>query len=423
MAVARLNIPSIVVTAGPMITGRYRGRRLSLVRDTFEAVAKAKRGEISKEEIENLEMCACPGSGSCQGLYTANTMSCLTETMGMSLTGCATSMVVLAKKERIAFESGKKIVYLVQKDIPPRLIMNKNAFYNAVTVDMALGGSSNTVLHLLAIAREAGIDLPLSLFDEISRITPNICSLEPAGNFYMEDLEYAGGIPAVLNRLKERLRNNPTVNAKSIYTIAGEAEVFDNEVIRPLNNPYHKEGAIAILYGNLAPNGAVVKQSAVSKKAMVFQGKAVCFDSEEEAMKAILDGKIRKGQVIVIRYEGPAGGPGMREMLSPTSSIAGMGMSEDVALITDGRFSGGTRGPCIGHISPEAQAGGPLAAVKDGDIIKIDIPARKLELAITERELKLRLSHWRAPKPKVTSGYLARYARLVSSADKGAVLI
>ena len=303
------------------------------------------------------------------------------------------------------------------------MIMNKNAFYNAVTVDMALGGSSNTVLHLLAIAREAGIDLPLSLFDEISRITPNICSLEPAGNFYMEDLEYAGGIPAVLNRLKERLKNNPTVNAKSIYTIAGEAEVFDNEVIRPLNNPYHKEGAIAILYGNLAPNGAVVKQSAVSKKAMVFQGKAVCFDSEEEAMKAILDGKIRKGQVIVIRYEGPAGGPGMREMLSPTSSIAGMGMSEDVALITDGRFSGGTRGPCIGHISPEAQAGGPLAAVKDGDIIKIDIPARKLELAITERELKLRLSHWRAPKPKVTSGYLARYARLVSSADKGAVLI
>ncbi|MEK7578261.1 MAG: dihydroxy-acid dehydratase, partial [Patescibacteria group bacterium] len=315
MAVARLNIPSIVVTAGPMITGRYRGRRLSLVRDTFEAVAKAKRGEISKEEIENLEMCACPGSGSCQGLYTANTMSCLTETMGMSLTGCATSMVVLAKKERIAFESGKKIVYLVQKDIPPRLIMNKNSFYNALTVDMALGGSSNTVLHLLAIAREAGIDLPLSLFDEISRITPNICSLEPAGNFYMEDLEYAGGIPAVLNRLKERLRNNPTVNAKSIYTIAGEAEVFDNEVIRPLNNPYHKEGAIAILYGNLAPNGAVVKQSAVSKKAMVFQGKAVCFNSEEEAMKAILDGEIRKGQVIVIRYEGPAGGPGMREML------------------------------------------------------------------------------------------------------------
>lgn len=423
MAVARLNIPSIVVTAGPMLTGRYRGQRLSLVRDTFEAVAKAKKGEISKEEIENLEMCACPGSGSCQGLYTANTMSCLTEAMGMSLTGCATSMVALAKKERIAFESGRKIVYLVQRDIRPRSMMNKNGFYNAITVDMALGGSSNTVLHLLAIAREAGIDLPLSLFDEISRITPNICSLEPAGNFYMEDLEYAGGIPAVLNRLKERLKNNPTVNAKSIYSIAGEAEVFDNEVIRPLNNPYNKEGAIAILYGNLAPKGAVVKQAAVSKKAMVFQGKAVCFDSEEEAMKAILDGKIRKGQVIVIRYEGPAGSPGMREMLSPTSGIVGMGLADEVALITDGRFSGGTRGPCIGHISPEAQGGGPIAVIKDGDSIKIDIPGRKLELAISEKELRSRLSKWRAPKPKVTSGYLSRYARSVSSADKGAVLI
>ncbi|OGX25960.1 MAG: dihydroxy-acid dehydratase [Omnitrophica WOR_2 bacterium RIFCSPHIGHO2_02_FULL_45_21] len=422
MAVARLNIPSIVVTAGPMVTGRLRGKRLSLVRDTFEAVAKAKKGEISKDEIESLEMCACPGSGSCQGLYTANTMACLTEAMGMSLTGCATSMVALAKKERIAFESGRKIVYLTRKDIRPRSIMNKNGFYNAVTADMALGGSSNTVLHLLAIAREAGVDLPLSAFDEISRITPNICSLEPAGNFYMEDLEYAGGIPALLSRLKERLKNNPTVNARSIYTIASESEVFDNEVIRPLNNPYHKQGGIAILYGNLAPEGAVVKQSAVAKKAMVFKGRAICFDSEEGAMKAILDGKIRKGQVIVIRYEGPAGSPGMREMLSPTSSIVGMGLSDEVALITDGRFSGGTRGPCIGHISPEAQSGGPIAVIKDGDSIKIDIPGRKLELAITERELRLRLSHWRAPKLKVTSGYLARYARLVSSADKGAIL-
>ncbi|OGX51530.1 MAG: dihydroxy-acid dehydratase [Omnitrophica WOR_2 bacterium RIFCSPLOWO2_12_FULL_46_30] len=422
MAAARLNVPSIVVTAGPMITGRYRGRRLSLVRDTFEAVAKAKRQEISKQEIEALEMCACPGSGSCQGLYTANTMACLTEAMGMSLSGCASSLVVLAKKERIAFESGRKIVYLARRDIRPRSIMNKNGFYNAVTVDMALGGSSNTVLHLLAIAREAGVDLPLPAFDEISRGTPNICSLEPAGNFYMEDLEYAGGIPAVLSRLKERLKNNPTVNARSIYTIASESEVLDNEVIRPLNNPYHKQGGIAILYGNLAPGGAVVKQSAVSKKTMVFKGRAICFDSEEAAMKAILEGKIRKGEVIVIRYEGPAGSPGMREMLSPTSSIVGMGLADEVALITDGRFSGGTRGPCIGHISPEAQSGGPIAVIKNGDSIKIDIPGRKLDIALSERELKARLSKWRPPKPKVTSGYLARYAKMVSSADKGATL-
>ena len=422
MAVARLNIPSIVVTAGPMVTGRLAGKRLSLVRDTFEAVAKAKKGEISKAQVEEIEMCACPGSGSCQGLYTANTMSCLTETMGMSLTGCATSMVVLAKKERIAFESGKRAVELVRKDIKPRSIMNKNAFYNAVTVDMALGGSSNTVLHLLAIANDAGVDLPLSDFDKISKSVPNICSLEPAGNYYMEDLEYAGGIPAVLKRLKERLKNNPTVNGKSIYSIADAAEIVNDDVIRPLNNPYNKEGGIAVLYGNLAPYGAVVKQAAVSEKMKVFKGKAVCFDSEEEAMKTILNGEIQKGQVVVIRYEGPSGGPGMREMLSPTSAIVGMGLADDVALITDGRFSGGTRGPCIGHISPEAQAGGPIAAIQDGDIINIDIPHRKLTLAISDEELKARLKKWKPIKPRVQSGYLPRYAKLVSSADKGAVL-
>jgi dihydroxy-acid dehydratase len=422
MAAARLNIPSVVVTAGPMVTGRMRGRRLSLVRDTFEAVAKAKKGEISKSEIEALEMCACPGSGSCQGLYTANTMACLTESMGMSLTGCATSMVALAKKERIAFESGRRAVYLAQKDIKPRSIMNKNAFYNAVVVDMALGGSSNTVLHLLSLANDAGVDLPLSLFDEVSKITPNICSLEPAGNFYMEDLEYAGGIPAVLKRLKEKLKNNPTVNAKSIYTIADEAEIADNEVIRTLDNPYHKEGGIAVLYGNIAPAGAVVKQAAVSEKMKSFSGEAVCFDSEEEAMKAILNGQIRKGSVVVIRYEGPSGGPGMREMLSPTSAIVGMGLENSVALLTDGRFSGGTRGPCIGHISPEAQRGGPIAAIRDGDIIKIDIPKRRLDIALSEKELKGRLSKWHPQKPKITGGYLARYARMVSSADKGAIL-
>ena len=422
MAVARLNIPSIVVTAGPMVTGRMAGKRLSLVRDTFEAVAKAKKGQISKAQVEEIEMCACPGSGSCQGLYTANTMSCLTETMGMSLTGCATSMVVLAKKERIAFESGKRAVELVRQDVKPRSIMNKNAFYNAVTVDMALGGSSNTVLHLLAIAHDAGVSLPLSDFDKISKSIPNICSLEPAGNYYMEDLEYAGGIPAVLKRLKERLKNNPTVNGKSIYSIADAAEIINDDVIRPLNNPYNKEGGIAVLYGNLAPGGAVVKQAAVSQKMKVFKGQAVCFDSEEEAMKAILNEKIHKGQVVVIRYEGPSGGPGMREMLSPTSAIVGMGLADNVALITDGRFSGGTRGPCIGHISPEAQAGGPIAVIQDGDTINIDIPHRKLTLAVSDEELKARLKEWKPIKPRVQSGYLPRYAKLVSSADKGAVL-
>lgn len=423
MALARLNIPSIVVTAGPMLTGRMNHKRMSLVRDTFEAVALAKKGEISKDEVEAIEMCACPGSGSCQGLYTANTMSCLTETLGMSLTGCATSLVVMAKKERIAFESGRRIVHLVQKDIKPRSILNKNAFHNAITVDMALGGSSNTVLHLLAIAKEAGVVLPLKLFDEISSVTPNICSLEPSGNFYMEDLEYAGGIPAVLNRLQGKLRDNPTVNPDSILSIAKRARVLDSEVIRPLNKPYHKEGGIAILYGNIAPNGAVVKQAAVSDKMKVFCGKAICFDSEELAMKAILEGKIKKGQIVVIRYEGPAGGPGMREMLSPTSAIVGMGLAESVALITDGRFSGGTRGPCIGHISPEAKSGGPIAVIKNGDIIKIDIIHKKLDVAISKEELKRRLRKWRSPKLKVTEGYLARYARMVSSADKGAILI
>jgi len=279
------------------------------------------------------------------------------------------------------------------------------------------------VLHLLAIAHEAKVDLPLKLFDDISKVTPNICSLEPTGNFYMEDLEYAGGIPAVLKRLKESLKNNPTVNTKSIYTIADEAEIMDSEVIRPLNNSYNKEGGIAVLYGNLAPGGSVVKQTAVSAKMKVFQGQAICFNSEEEAMKAILNGKIKKGRVVVIRYEGPAGGPGMREMLSPTSAIVGMGLADDVALITDGRFSGGTRGPCIGHISPEAYSGGPIAAVVNGDTIKIDIPKRKLELVIGEEELRVRLSKIKNPKPKITEGYLSRYARMVSSADKGAILI
>ncbi|MBL7085192.1 MAG: dihydroxy-acid dehydratase [Candidatus Omnitrophica bacterium] len=421
MGIARLNVPAIVVTAGPMLSGRYRGRRLSLVRDTFEALARLKKGEISQDEMNCLEMEACPGAGSCQGLYTANTMSCLTEAMGMSLPGCGTSLAVSAKKERIAYMSGERVVALARQNIYPRTILKKAAIENAIAVDMALGGSTNTVLHISALAHELGMKLSLETFDKISRQTSHIVNLRPGGEYFMEDLDAAGGIPAVFKRMKNRLNNVTGVSGKYISQIAASSQIFDEDIIRRLNNPYHEEGGIAILKGNLAAEGAVVKQSAVSKKMQHFSGRARCFNSEEEAMRAILDGKIRKAEVIVIRYEGPKGGPGMREMLSPTSAIVGMGLSESVALITDGRFSGGTRGPCIGHISPEAQAGGPLAIVKDGEQIAIDIPKRKLELKVSQKEIKERLAEWRAPAPKIKEGYLSRYAKLVSSASEGAI--
>ncbi len=422
MAAARLDIPSIVVTAGPMLSGHYKGRRLNLTSDTFEAVGKYKKGIISAEELQTLEMCACPGAGSCQGMYTANTMACVTEAIGMSLPGCATSPAVLAHKKRIAFESGKRIVDLIKKNITPRKIMKLEAFENAIMVDLALGGSTNTVLHIPAIAHEAGIELPLELFDSLSRKTPHISNMIPGGFHYMEDLDYAGGIPAVLRRLKGLLRPSPTVSGKNILEIAESSEIYDEEVIRPFNRAYHKEGGIAILKGNIAPDGAVVKQTAVSKGMMKFEGTARVFDAEEEAMKAIMNGEIKPGDVVVIRYEGPKGGPGMREMLSPTSAIAGMGLSESVALITDGRFSGGTRGPCIGHVSPEAMQGGPIAILKDGDRIKIDIPKRRLDVLISEDEIQKRLSEWKAPEPKIKKGYLSRYARLVTSANTGAIM-
>ena len=422
MASARVNIPTIIVTAGPMMTGHYKGRRLDLVRDTFEAVGKFKKGEISKEDMDELEMNACPGPGSCQGLFTANTMSCLTETMGMSLIGCATSLAVSSKKMRIAFESGKRIIDLVSRNVKPRSIMNKKAFLNAIMVDMALGGSTNTVLHLIAIAKEAGIHLPLDMFDKISKSTPKISDLRPGGEYFLEDLDVAGGIPGVLKRLETKLNDNPTVSGLSIKEIARLSKVSDEEVIRPLDNPYKIEGGIAILKGNIAPDGCVVKQGAVSEEAMFFKGKAKVFDSEEESMSAILSGKIKKGDVVVIRYEGPAGGPGMREMLSPTSAIVGMGLSNDVALVTDGRFSGGTRGPCIGHVSPEASKAGPIAAIRNNDIITIDIKNRRIDADLPQSEIEKRLRKWKAPKPKITSGWLSRYSRMVSSASKGAVL-
>lgn len=422
MGVARLNIPAIIVTAGPMLSGRFNKRKLAFVHDTYEAVAKAKRGEIGPEELACLEMEACPGAGSCQGLYTANTMACLTETMGMSLPGCGTALAISAKKRRIAEASGERIVQLVKKNIKPLDIINERSLENAIIVDMALGGSSNTVLHLMSIAHEAGIGLGLKTFDKISKGTPHITNIEPAGPHFMEDLEYAGGIPAVLKRLKHKLNNTLNVSGDKVFKIADKAQIYDEAVIRPLNQAYHKQGGIAVLFGNLAPNGAVVKQAAVSPKMMKFLGRARVFNREEEAMQAILNKKIKSGDVVVIRYEGPAGGPGMREMLAPTSAIVGMGLDNSVALITDGRFSGGTKGPCLGHVSPEAASGGPIAILKDGDIISIDIPNRKLEVRLSEAEIRRRFKTWKPIAPKIRTGYLARYTKLVSSADKGAIL-
>ncbi len=422
MAAARLNIPSIVVTAGPMISGRKGRKRLSFVRDTFEAIGKVRQGEMSEQELEDLETCVCPGAGSCQGLYTANTMSCLTEVLGLSLKDCGTTLAISADKRRIAFESGARVVDLIKAKVTPRQILTPEAFRNAIRVDLALGGSTNTILHLMALAAEAEVDLDLKDFDELSRKTPNICQIRPAGDYFMEDLDMAGGIPAVLNRLESMLEDSPTVSRKSILDIARERISEDDEVIRTVEKPYKEEGGIAVLWGNLAPDGAVVKQSGVSSKVMRFQGNARVFESEEETMEAIVGGKISPGQVVVVRYEGPRGGPGMREMLAPTSSLVGMGLGESVALITDGRFSGGTKGACIGHVSPEAMAGGPIAVVEEGDEILIDIPERKLEILVDEKILEKRLSQWSPPVSEVESGWLARYTEVVTSANTGAIV-
>jgi dihydroxy-acid dehydratase len=423
MAAARLDIPAIVLTAGPMYSGRLKGKRLSLVGDTFEAVGRFQRGEIDERELACLELEACPGEGSCQGLYTANTMACLVEVLGLSIPGCATAMAGSGRKRRIAFESGSRIVDLIKAGSTARRFLTEDSFENAIRVDMALGGSTNTVLHLTAVAHEAGVVLPLEAFDRISTETPHLVSLLPGGVHFMEDLEWAGGIPAVLSRLLPQLQDTPTVYGPSTYQVARQAQVCDEEVIRPVERAYRPEGGLAILSGNLAPQGAVVKQGAVSPSMLRFEGEALVFDSEEEAMEAIMTAKVRPGHVVVIRYEGPRGGPGMREMLSPTSALAGLGLTEAVALITDGRFSGGTRGPCVGHISPEAAQGGPIALVENGDAIRIDIPNRRLELLVDEVTLRGRKAAWRAPSPKIQTGYLARYARMVTSAHTGAVLM
>ena len=419
MAAARLNIPSIVVTGGPMLSGLFKGRKVD-VTSIFEAVGEVTAGKMSPEELRLIEDYAFPGCGSCNGMYTANTMACITEAMGMSIPGCATALAVSSAKLRIAEKSGEMAVDLVRRDLKPLDIMTPEAFENAIMVDMALGGSTNAVLHLKAIANEAGIDLPLKLFDELSRRVPHICDMRPSGPHDLQELDAAGGIPAVMKELSRFLHLDAmTVTGKTVGENIKDAEVYDREVIRPLENPIHKEGGIAVLTGNLAPRGAIVKSTAVSPKMMTHRGPAKVFNSEEEAMEAILKGGIEEGDVVVIRYEGPKGGPGMREMLSPTAAVVGMGLSDSVVLITDGRFSGATRGPCIGHVSPEAAEGGPIAVIKDGDIIEVDIPKRRLDVALSDDELERRLRDWRPKPPKIGRGYLRRYSHLVRSADVG----
>jgi dihydroxy-acid dehydratase len=410
MATARLNIPTITVTGGPMASGTLNGKKIGYS-NVPEALGQVAAGKLSHKELTQLENAACPGCGSCNGMFTANTMACVTEALGMSLPYCATALANSASKLRIAKESGERIVKLTCDNVKPSDILCKEAFENAVIVDMALGGSTNTVLHLSAIAKEAGVALPLKVFDEVGRRTPHLCSMIPSGPYAMEDLHAAGGIPAVMKELKPLLHLDVlTVTGKPVRENVAGAKVVDADVIRSLKNPVHKEGGIAVLTGNLAPKGAVVKTAAVSPKMLRHSGPARVFDSEQDAVTAIRGGEVQPGDVVVIRYEGPRGGPGMPEMLFPTASIAGMGLSECVALITDGRFSGATTGPCVGHVAPEAAEGGPIAVVKNGDVIEVDIPRRALNVKLTEQELKKRSAAWKPKKPKITKGYLARYS-------------
>lgn len=424
MAAGRLNLPSIVVSGGPMLAGNFLGERIDL-NTIFEGVGAVSAGKMSAAELKELEEAACPGCGSCAGMFTANTMNCMTEVLGMGLPGNGTIPAVDARRIRLAKSAGMKILDLVKNNLRPRDIMTKEAFTNAFTVDMAIGGSTNTVLHLPAIANEVGLSLDLDWVNEVSRKTPHLAYLRPGGIHHIQDLDEAGGIPAVMNVLSEKGlidKEVKTVTGKTIGENIAGAQVKRRDVIKPISEPYHAEGGLAILWGNLAPDGAVVKQAAVAPEMMQHQGPARVFDSEETAIQAIWDGKIVAGDIVVIRYEGPKGGPGMREMLGPTSSIAGMGLDKEVALLTDGRFSGASRGASIGHISPEAMEGGPIALVREGDQIKIDIPNRKIDLLVSETELAKRKAEWRQPEPRVKTGYLNRYSRLVTSANTGAVI-
>lgn len=422
MAAARLNIPCIVVSGGPMMAGRYSGKDIS-VSNLFEAAGLYESGKITVAELDSLEKAGCPGCGSCAGLFTANSMNCLTEALGMALPGNGTIPAAqFGARRMLAKKAGSMIIDLVAKDIKPRDIMTMKAFENAITVDMGIGGSSNTVLHLTAIAHESGLELPLELFDTISAKTPYITKLSPGGTHHLQDLNEAGGISAVMKELSKAglIHTEALTVSGTVADRIKNAEITRSDVIKAIDNPYRKTGGIAILKGNLAPDTAVVKESAVTEDMLVFEGPARVFDSEEEAIDAIIGKQVKDGDVVIIRYEGPKGGPGMREMLNPTAVITGMGLR--VALLTDGRFSGATRGACIGHVSPEAMDGGPIGLLKEGDIVSIDIPGRKLNVALSDDELAARKAAWVKPEPKVKTGYLARYAKLVSSANTGAVL-
>lgn len=424
MAAARVNIPTIFVSGGPMLAGRVNKNRTSLS-SMFEAVGAHSAGNMTEEEVENYVNNVCPTCGSCSGMYTANSMNCLTEAIGMGLKGNGTIPAVYSERIRLAKQAGMKIMELFKKDIRPKDILTKEAFMNALTVDMALGCSTNTMLHLPAIAHEAGFDLDISIANEISKRTPNLCHLAPAGPVFMEDLNEAGGVYAVMNELdKKKLLNRDLITAtgKTVGENIKNCLNRDTEVIRPIDNPFSESGGIAVLSGNLAPDTGVVKRSAVADEMLKHEGPARVFDSEEEAVEAIKSGKIVAGDVVVIRYEGPKGGPGMREMLNPTSAIVGMGLGSSVALITDGRFSGASRGACIGHVSPEAAVGGNIALVEEGDIIQIDINGNSLNFQVSEEELARRRAKWEPRKPKITTGYLSRYVAMVTSGNRGAIL-
>jgi len=423
MAAARLNLPSIFISGGPMLAGRVKGKAVSLTQ-VFEGVGAAAAGRMSLEELADLEENACPTCGSCSGMFTANSMNCLTEALGMALPGNGTIPAVYSERIRLAKKAGMQIMQLWEQDIKPLDIMTADAFQNAIRLDMAIGCSSNSVLHLLAIADEAGVKIDLNVFNEISANTPHLCKLSPAGEHHMEDLYRAGGLQAMFNELNRKGLINTdcmTVSSKTVGENIVSTPVIDYDVIRSVDNPYSQTGGLAILFGNLAPEGAVVKKSAVAEEMMYHEGPARVFDSEEETVESILAGKIVAGDVIVIRYEGPAGGPGMREMLTPTSAIAGIGLDKEVALITDGRFSGATRGASIGHVSPEAAAGGLIALVEEGDLIRIDIPACRLDLMVDAEILEKRQARWKVPEPKIKSGYMQRYAQMVQSASSGAI--
>ncbi len=422
MAAVRLNIPSIFVSGGPMLAGRMSDDRCVDLSNVFEAVGRVTKGEMSQKELDELEAVACPGCGSCSGMFTANTMNCLTEALGMALPGNGTIPAIDARRIQLAKQAGRKVMDLLAKDIRPRDIITNRSIHNAFVVDMALGGSTNSVLHIIALAHEADIEFPLETINEISQRTPHLSKMRPSGDYHLEDLDLAGGIAAVMKEVSEQLNLDVrTVSGSSLREDIADARVRDAEVIRPVSNPHSARGGLSILFGNLAPQGAVVKSAAVIPEMMVHEGPARVFNSEDEATGEIMKGVVKSGDVVVIRYEGPRGGPGMPEMLTPTSIISGMGLDKEVALITDGRFSGATRGAAIGHVSPEAAEKGPIAALKDGDRIKIDIPNNRIEVELSDGEIERRLSQLPEFEPKIKTGYLKRYIEKVTSASTGAV--